>query len=421
MNDKLEIHHQQERELAFLILKGRLDAYWSATLSESLDELLKDSLYDIRLDMKGVDYMSSAGIRILLTYYKKLETIQGSLRLTNPSDKVKAVIEMAGLRMLFDAGDKATTRDDRETFTEQTIGHTHYRFLTLDEKNTLQGILTGNPEIIYSPTVLSGQYVTINFQQPKFGVGLGAFGDTFDDFKARLGEFIALGDVIAWLPTDGKNRPDYLKKQGLLVPKVNLLYGMLCEGRFSHLVHFENPGPEKGIRFSQLLEDIQQLIPLQDTCLLMIAEAAGLVGASLAQSPVVSMTDNKPFFSFPAIREQLSFPPEQTHHGMLTVTTGVTSTSQEGWSNSFLRPMAPESKWRGHFHSAVFSYHPLKKQATDYRENIQTLFDDHQFITILHLTNDYRPAVGIGESEFKHGSCWFGAIDSFKHQKRDQP
>lgn len=415
MNDKLEIHHQQERGLAFLILKGRLDAYWSAMLSESLDELLKEGLYDIRLDMKGIDYMSSAGIRILLTYYKKLETIRGSLRITNPSDKVKAVIEMAGLRMLFDAGEKTTIRDEREAFTEQTIGHTHYRFKALDERSTMHGTLAGNPELIYSPSVSNGQCVLIDLQQPKFGVGLGAFGDAFDDFKARLGEFIALGDVIAWLPTDGKNRPDYLMKQGVLVPKANLLYGILCEGRFSHLVHFENPGPEKGIPFSQLLKDIRQLMPMQDTCLLMIAEAAGLVGASLSQSPVAPMVEHQPFLSFPVIRDQVNFPSEQTHHGMLSVTTGVFSPIKEDWRNSFLRPMEKEGKLMGHFHSAVFSYHPLKKQAIDYRESIQTLFDDHQFITILHLTNDYRPAVGIGESEFKHGSCWFGPIDPLKY------
>ena len=48
-------------------------------------------------DMSGVEYISSAGIRVLLRAYKKMNTNQGKTRIENVNDIVREVFEMTGL------------------------------------------------------------------------------------------------------------------------------------------------------------------------------------------------------------------------------------------------------------------------------------------------------------------------------------
>jgi hypothetical protein len=125
-------------------------------------------------------------------------------------------------------------------------------------------------------------------------------------------------------------------------------------------------------------------------------------------------------FAFPEIKEQVTFTTEPEYDGMLTLTTGISSMESNGAYTHFLRPLSTRNPRMGHFHSAVFSYHPLKKQWSDPQEVIKTLAEEHQFETILHLINDERPHIGIGESEFRSGTCWFGNIDRL-HNPLQQP
>ena len=54
------------------------------------------------------------------------------------------------------------------------------------------------------------------------------------------------------LPTDGTNVPDFMVCSGDLVPEVNVLYGLRCEGGFTHLLRFEAANADGPIGFSDL-------------------------------------------------------------------------------------------------------------------------------------------------------------------------
>ena len=41
---------------------------------------------------------------------------------------------------------------------------------------------------------------------------------------------------------------------------------------------------------------------------------------------------------------------------------------------------------------------------------MKSLFEDQPVQGVLHLLNDDRPVVGIGQSEFTRGATWFGAV-----------
>ena len=87
-----------ERELRLVTLKitGRLDTTTSPNLDSVINELPEDTK-ELVFDMSGVEYISSAGIRVLLRAYKKMNTNQGKTRIENVNDIVREVFEMTGL------------------------------------------------------------------------------------------------------------------------------------------------------------------------------------------------------------------------------------------------------------------------------------------------------------------------------------
>ena len=76
-----------------LSLSGRLDTVTAPALDSAIREL--DGSTDLTLDMAGVSYISSAGLRVLLSAQKKLQKT-GSLKLTNVCADVMEVFEMTG-------------------------------------------------------------------------------------------------------------------------------------------------------------------------------------------------------------------------------------------------------------------------------------------------------------------------------------
>ena len=87
-----------ERELGLVTLKitGRLDTTTSPNLDLVISELPEDTK-ELVFDMSGVEYISSAGIRVLLRAYKKMNTNQGKTRIENVNDIACEVFEMTGL------------------------------------------------------------------------------------------------------------------------------------------------------------------------------------------------------------------------------------------------------------------------------------------------------------------------------------
>ncbi len=76
-------------------LVGRLDMNTSeSTGKDILAELTGIEL--LELDLSALDYISSAGLRIILSIQKYLQTQNGKLTLTHPKDDVMEVFEITG-------------------------------------------------------------------------------------------------------------------------------------------------------------------------------------------------------------------------------------------------------------------------------------------------------------------------------------
>ena len=73
---------------------GRLDTITAPALDKTINEDIGDT-QNLVLDVKGMEYISSAGLRVLLAAQKKMQKI-GSMKLTGVCEEVMDVFEMTG-------------------------------------------------------------------------------------------------------------------------------------------------------------------------------------------------------------------------------------------------------------------------------------------------------------------------------------
>lgn len=84
----------RENDATVLKIEGRLDTTTAPELEKTINGEGED-LKNLVLDFGGVDYISSAGLRVILTAQKKMN-IQGSMELVNVSEAVMDIFEMTG-------------------------------------------------------------------------------------------------------------------------------------------------------------------------------------------------------------------------------------------------------------------------------------------------------------------------------------
>lgn len=407
----MEINRQLQGDVMVLKAMGRLDAYWAGHLDSEISDVLRQGARHIELNLKEVPYISSAGIRVLLQSHKQLKSIEGSFTVTEPSVGVKAVLELAGVAELLaatiaKAESSPVTIDKAQELERENAA---YQVLQTVPNMSFRGRMIGNPELLQGCRYSRENCVEVSFEASTLGIGLGAFGNGFDDCQGRFGEFLAAAGAAAYLPTDGTNVPDYSLSKGQFVPRLQVLYGIACEGQFSHVVHFERKADSQRVSLHEIVETCQEIAGDQTIALAMLAESAGLMGASLLRSPALLAPRNAPFVH-PGIRQWLSFTSERAYSRSLTLVVGVAAPVAHKILHPMLRAVAEDSAIGSHFHAAAFSYQPLRRGETNLKHAAAALFEAETLQGLLHLVNDQRPITGAGESEFLRGACWIGRI-----------
>ena len=73
----------------------------ASVVEERINNILNGGNYKLAIDMGKVEYISSAGLRILLTALKKTKKEKGDLRLAGLTNPIKHVFDLAGFTQFF--------------------------------------------------------------------------------------------------------------------------------------------------------------------------------------------------------------------------------------------------------------------------------------------------------------------------------
>ena len=95
----MEIKKEQNGSALTIKVIGRLDAGSAPELSKELTTAL-DGVTDLTFDFDQLQYIASAGLRVLLVAHKRMNK-QGSMKLINVSEPVLEVLDMTGFASLM--------------------------------------------------------------------------------------------------------------------------------------------------------------------------------------------------------------------------------------------------------------------------------------------------------------------------------
>ena len=90
----MTIEFKKHAKETTIVVVGRLDTITAPVLEKAIEENI-GGIKSLVLDMAGLEYISSAGLRVLLAAQKKMQKI-GSMKLINVCEAVMEVFEMTG-------------------------------------------------------------------------------------------------------------------------------------------------------------------------------------------------------------------------------------------------------------------------------------------------------------------------------------
>lgn len=102
----MEITTRDHKRASVLRITGRIDSNTSPEFDAKLKEYINSNRVNIVLEMDQTDYISSAGVRALISAQKSAKPKGGQVVLSNPSAKVRDVLKLAALESLFPIYDK---------------------------------------------------------------------------------------------------------------------------------------------------------------------------------------------------------------------------------------------------------------------------------------------------------------------------
>ena len=90
----MTIEKKINQDAATLIVSGRLDTQTAPELENELDAIVS-GIKELTFDMTNLEYVSSAGLRVILKAQKVMNT-QGSMKLTGVNDSIMEVFDITG-------------------------------------------------------------------------------------------------------------------------------------------------------------------------------------------------------------------------------------------------------------------------------------------------------------------------------------
>ncbi len=101
----MEITQKEDNGIVFITIKGRLDADSSVEAEKIVKDVLKGQTNRLLFNLGALEYLSSAGLRIILSASKEMGRKEGKIVLCSLNEFVKEIFEVSGFQSLIPIAD----------------------------------------------------------------------------------------------------------------------------------------------------------------------------------------------------------------------------------------------------------------------------------------------------------------------------
>ena len=218
----MEITASRTGEHLVLALTGRMDGTGAQQVTAAIQQNLTDHDRVLVFDLFGVDYLSSAGLRVFQESARKMKERQGRVAVCQIQDFVRRIFTAGGfLRIITEfstaeaalAGTASAAGSPAGEVNISGTGWTLSAHHQSDTRGTLA--VTGSLAAVHTGAVTAADIREMQLSHGGFGVAIGAMARTPDEAAPLPGEMVQAGGRIYWIPTDGNLNPDFFTAQDL--------------------------------------------------------------------------------------------------------------------------------------------------------------------------------------------------------------
>jgi len=385
----MRIEVQQQGRSARVSVDGRLDAAWTDTFAARMDELVRAGADTIVVDASRLSFLSSLGIRCLITLSQRLRAVGGSFRLTDPSESVRQVIDLARLGPMLLVATSNAVAPPASVAAFAGDGFTGERRV-LDDRAQAR---VESIEPSSAPQAWRGGASMVF-------LGHAALASAAADARGRFGECLAIAGALAVQPTDSPE-PDFMDQGNGAIPAW-IRAGLDVSGAMRHFAHVEAVD-DRGAAVSAI---VRACIAAEKgpVAVAIAGLSAGLCGAAARTSPDGWTTPLDPRDG-DGVRKRLRFTGEPSWIGESALIAGIAGAP--GCGVPGLVPLADGV--HAHLHGLACAFRALPRAATPLATIARQLVLEQPIRGIVHLVDDPRPD-GAGQSRVRRACVWWSPL-----------
>ena len=97
----MEISHEVENGILKVVIKGRLDAATAPVAETEINKMLEGKENRLLFDLSGLEYLSSGGLRVILSAAKEIRRREGKVALADLTQYVYEIFEVSGFTSMI--------------------------------------------------------------------------------------------------------------------------------------------------------------------------------------------------------------------------------------------------------------------------------------------------------------------------------
>ncbi len=389
-------------KITLIRMSGRLDAHGSMQAEPLLQPIPASAT--VVLDLSGVDYLSSGGLRIFVALYKKLGTQGGRLTMAALQPYCREVLRVSGMEQLFSMSD--TLEEAMAGLGEAAEICTRPCGKFAFHKGTSEpgGVeVLGRIDDVLNANMTPDRIRAKRFSAKEYSFGLGALGPDVESVMPYLGEMATMGGTMVWLPTDGNDTPDFL------VPRhdsdevvIRTGFNVSIKGRFNEYVEFE-ANEREGATVTEIYRALFDLARERRPdyrgalALAMRAEVGRAFGCGVIKSPIPANapSNGRPLTDPANYRDWFEVDEKPRHRDVTGLICGIgvdleadlTGFNQEYLNAVFyINPGNTGGPRENLYNQGVFFRpFPLGERPLSLEREIQSVVEEGEFVDMRHL------------------------------------
>lgn len=385
----LDIQNSELAGIKAIKIIGRIDGISSPILEKSIKDLATGGERKLLINMEGINYISSAGLRVFLSAQQTMSKAGGELILYKLSEQIFYIFKTAGFHKIFkiindfdEISDFSSNSKKEHSIKSETIDNIKFKILEspvgIGKKQKF-----GNMEKLTHSEFSEADLISLSPDDLSYGIGLAALGEDYKDFKKYFGETAILNRNFFVYPAVKKPAVDYMLPLGDSSQiKYNFFTYNGFQGNFKYIISFE--GVDGFVNSDNLFQAILKLTEGKLFGLVFFAESKGLWGMNLKQVPIIENQTKAggSIFSENNFSNWFDFPVEDCDFNCILVGTGFVHNFSET-PPSLKDYFAAKSNW--HIHSVVFEKGIINRNIENFDEELKRITSELEPLKVVHL------------------------------------